>query len=111
MNETSSTNPVIEHTQKLIDATAKLHIGEPLFILRAQDVTAALMVETWVTAQQLLRSELEAMTPFHEAVQRVRVYLNIPRVETLMEDANEKERGALEIAKQMEQWPNRKIAD
>jgi len=111
MSETSNTNPAIEHTQRLMDATAKLDIGEPLFILRAQDVTAALMVETWVTAQQLLRSELDAMTPLHEAVQRVRVYLNIPRVETLMEDANEKERGALEIAKQMQQWPNWKIAD
>lgn len=83
----------------------------PVFTLKPQDITAALMVETWVAAQQLLRSELEAMTPLHEAVQRVRVYLNIPRVETLMEDANEKERGALEIARQMGAWPNRKIAD
>lgn len=106
-----SENPAIAHTQKLVDAVGKLHIGEPLFILRAQDVTAALMVETWVTAQQLLRSELDAMTPLHEAVQRVRVYLNIPRVDTLMEDATEKERGALEIAKQMAAWGPKKLAD
>lgn len=103
----------IEHTQRIVDATGKLKIGEPLFILRAQDATAGLLLEAWVAVQQLMRAELAEGRSLTEAVANARVYLGIPDIETLREagEVTEKELGALAIAKEMRNWPNRKLAD
>ena len=108
-----SENPAIDHTKLLMEATGKLDVGEPFFLLKARDITAALMVETWVTVQQLVRSELADGRSLTQAVANARVYLWIPQTDTLREagEVTEKELGALEIAKQMGQWPNRKLAD
>ena len=46
-----------------------------------------------------------------EAVENVRQFLRIPRAVTMLEWATKKEREALEIARAMTQWPNRRIAD
>lgn len=108
-----SENPEIKHTQRIVDATGKLHIGEPLFIIRAQDVTAGLLLEAWVAVQQLMRADLAEGRSLTEAVANARVYLGVPNIETLREagEVTEKELGALAIAKEMQNWPNRKLAD
>lgn len=67
----------------------KAHPNEPLFVLRGQDRTAAEVVRYWV-------------------------YLasgGVPHLFQLPKDLSEKHTGALKVAREMENWPDRKHPD
>lgn len=85
--------------------------GEPVFVLRGQDITAHLVVEAWVAIQQSIKQAMNDGATMVEAVENARFLHRIPRM--IYQDPNltEKERGALEIAREMMRWNNRKLAD
>lgn len=68
-------------TPGIFDCLKKLHPGEPYFVLRAQDSTAATLVRIWAA-----RAEEEGCNPGKVAEAR-------------------------ELAKAMEAWPQRKLPD
>jgi hypothetical protein len=85
--------------------------GEPTFTLRAQDITAHLLVELWVEIQREITVSMEDGMTLTEAVENARYAHRIPRMIFQPEGLSAKLRGALEIAKAMMGWPNRKLAD
>lgn len=86
--------------------------GEATFTLRAQDITAHVVVEFWATFQQTVKEIMNDGATMVEAVEEARGRHRVPRLAMMPECAsNEKERGALAIARAMMGWNNRKLAD
>ena len=90
---------------------AKAH-GEPIFVLRAQDVTADLVVDFWAIVQVRVREHMDHGHTMQRAVQLVREYffldsVNSPRYPTGIAKLDT----AVTKAEAMRQWPNRKLAD
>lgn len=85
--------------------------GEPTFLLRAQDISAHLAVELWISAQRTIKSMMDDGATMTEAVEHVREYHKIPRLAVLGPSLNDKEMGARSIASAMMQWNKRKLAD
>jgi type II secretory pathway component PulF len=85
--------------------------GEPTFTLRAQDISAHLVVEFWAAIQQAIRNLMDNGATMTEAVEYVRSYHNVPRLAAMTEGMSEKDREALSIASAMMQWNKRKLAD
>lgn len=85
--------------------------GEATFTLRAQDISAHLCVEFWVAAQRAIRDLMDAGATMTEAVESVREYHKVPRLTMVGESLTEKDRGALDIARAMMGFNNRKLAD
>lgn len=84
---------------------------QPIFTLKGQDITAHLVVEFWVVVQQRMRELLDAGCTLTESVETIRAVYMIPRSVTLIAGANEKETGAIEIARAMMGVERRKLAD
>lgn len=85
--------------------------GEPTFTLRAQDITSHLVVEAWVAIQQTVREAMNDGATLVEVVENARLLHRIPRMLYQDTTLTEKEKGALEIAREMMRWPTRKQAD
>ena len=86
-------------------------LGEPVFSVRAQDITSHLLVEAWVAIQQSVRQAMDDGASMVEAVEDARYLHRIPRMIYEDKTLTEKERGALEIARAMMGWGRRKLAD
>lgn len=82
--------------------------GQPTFTLIAQDITADLVVDFWIKAQQKVREHMDAGLTMTQAVKAVRSYYFL-EPDVPADDA--KLSGACAIAEAMSRWPNRKIAD
>jgi hypothetical protein len=104
-------NQGIEKAIGMIEAMGKVKPGETVFVLRAQDITAHVVVEAWVAIQQSIKQAMDDGATMTEAIENARQIMRVPRVVTMLEEATEKERGALEIAQTMMRWDNRKLAD
>lgn len=88
-----------------VKATAK---GEPTFTIRAQDVTAPLVIDFWIKVVQKVREHVKAGLTPEQAVKTVRAYYFLePHV--LLEDAKLAE--ACELAGKMENWKHRRLPD
>lgn len=103
MDETAKQEPTCYEK-----ATAK---GEPVFVLRASDISSPLVVTFWVTVQQRLKMLMDSGATMTEALEAIRVADMIPSLSIMPAVMPDKEGSALEIAKQMQDWPTRKLAD
>lgn len=104
--QTESATPVDVDYSTFAKAKEK---GEETFTLRAQDISADLLVDLWVDVQQELDQAIgNGMTP-EEAMQLIRFNyaLKLPLAPT----GNEKLDQARQIAERMRQHKDRKVAD
>ena len=106
--QTESATPIVEQATDYDCFTKAKKNGEPTFTLRAQDVTADLVVDFWVKIQQKVREHMNAGLTKMQAVQAVRSYYFL---ETYVPASDVKLSGACRIAGEMEKWPARKLAD
>lgn len=92
------------------DCYDKAAPDEPVFTLRAQDVTADLAVEFWVRVNACLRERLQQGATI--AAARAELKLLLGRELPLNCDVLDAKLGeALACAAEMVSWPNRKLAD
>lgn len=108
--QTTSSTPIIDLDTDCF-TKAKAH-GEPTFTLRAQDITADLVVDFWTIVQIRVRENMNAGLTMVQAVQAVRSYyflesINSPRYPT----GDIKLDTAVMKAEVMRQFKNRKLAD
>lgn len=81
---------------------------EPIFVLRAQDITADILVELWAELQEEIRNMVrDGMTP-EEAAGTIRRQYGLVGREGV-DDPKLLE--AYDLAAKMQRWPNRKVAD
>lgn len=104
-------SPLIEEAASMTAYEKAMVTGEPVFVLRGQDISAPLVVEFWAAVQQTIRDLMDAGATMSEAVESARAYHKIPRLTHLGESLIAKERGAVAIARAMLRWHNRKVAD
>lgn len=85
--------------------------GEATFRLRAQDITADLLVDLWIMVQIRLKAE-QRQHSLAEGVENVRNYFGVPRYPSaLFTEEHAKLKGAAEIAEAMRLHSPRKLAD
>lgn len=84
---------------------------EPKFCLRAQDISADLCVDFWISAQLEVRQRIDDGMTVQEAVDTVRREYRIAPWSTFAAMEDQKINGAMMIAKAMRAFPNRKVAD
>ena len=81
----------------------------PRFVLKAQDITAPIVVRFWVRVQEKLRLFMDAGLTMEEAASQVEKYYFL---ETIEPTGDRKIAGALAIANEMDAWPGvKKVAD
>lgn len=90
--------------------------GEPTFTLRAQDVTAPVLVRAWALIQIHVGIDVDNGFTVEAAVQRIEellgIALSLPDgVEAEQLANNPKIEQAMVTAQAMQQWPNRKVPD
>lgn len=85
--------------------------GEPVFLLRAQDITADLVVDFWTILNGRLNEMVKGlgMTPA-DAVERLREVHHIPYPFEGLTNV-EKHKTAVKISKAMRAFAGRKVAD
>lgn len=81
---------------------------EPVFVLRAQDITAPVVVLFWAKLQERIRARMDAGLTMEQGVneERRHYFLDDEPVYT-----DPKLDGAVRVAEEMATWPNRKLAD
>lgn len=84
--------------------------GEPVFLLRAQDITADLVVDFWVLVNGKLQELMKLGMTKEEAVERLRQVHHIPYPYEGLTNV-EKHQSAVRIAKMMRGHQDRKVAD
>lgn len=109
--QTESHTDVQETDDRTCYEKAKAN-GEATFTLRAQDITADIVVDFWTIVQIRVKEYMDAGLSLDRAVQAVREYfflesVNSPRYPT----GNVKLDTAARLADVMRQWPARKMAD
>ncbi len=82
---------------------------EPTFTLRAQDLTADLVIDFWILVQLRVRHAVKQGTPVAVAIEDARKKLGIPAYPPIL--GVEKLDGAARIATAMTEWTGRKLAD
>lgn len=111
---------VIEHVEAFLGSMGcygKAKKGEPVFTLLGRDLTAEITVDFWVMAQLWVRQKLKEGWTQENAVAALKARLGdvFPLTErlTLEPGTNlmQKIGGAARIAHQMEDWPDRKLAE
>lgn len=85
--------------------------GEKTFTLRAQDISADLCVDFWISVQLEIRQWIEDGMTVQDAVDRVRRDYRVAPWSTFDVVMDQKINGAMMIAKAMRASPNRKVAD
>lgn len=84
-------------------------VEQPTFTLKAQDISADLVVDFWIVINGRIKELIKAGMALPVAVQYMRnVYHLPPLIAGLLTD--EKERSALRIADAMRAYPYRKVA-
>jgi len=106
--QTESATPIVEQATDYNCFTKAKRNGEPTFTLRAQDVTADLVVDFWVKVQQKVREHMHAGLTMMQAVQAVRTYYFL---EPDVPASDVKLSGACQIAGEMEKFSARRLAD
>jgi hypothetical protein len=106
-------NPDDPDTKREQTCYEKAHAhGEATFTLRAQDITADLVLDFWISAQLEVRQAMDDGLTLVEAIAHVRTVYQIARWSFFIgEQAAPKLQGAARIGKAMAQWPNRKLVD
>lgn len=89
----------------------KMDPAQPCFLLKAQDITAPLIVTYWVTVQQRMQMLMDAGSTMAEALEAIRIADMVPSLAIMPAVMPDKLGSALSIAKEMQNWPNRKLAD
>lgn len=84
--------------------------GEVTFTLRAQDITADLLVDLWAMIQYQMRERIRVNheNP-HDAVNSLRTSYGM--LLPMLLEGDRKILQALSIAEKMRAWPNRRLAD
>jgi len=85
--------------------------GEPTFTLRAQDISADLVIDFWIAVQLEIRQRIDDGMTVQEAVDTTRRGYRVAPWSTFDAMTDQKINGAMMIAKAMRAFPNRKIAD
>jgi hypothetical protein len=86
--------------------------GEPVFVIRAQDITAHLVVDFWVAVNAYMQEKVKEGQSMVFAIERARQLHGVPRASSYgMNDLNPKLNSALDISRAMMRWDNRKLAD
>lgn len=83
--------------------------GEPTFTLRAQDLTADLVIDFWILVQLRVRHAVKQGTPVAVAIEEARRKFGIPVYPPIL--GVEKLDGAARIATAMTEYQTRKLAD
>lgn len=82
-----------KYQSRIQDSEGKIPVEEPVFLLRAQDVTAADTVRFWVKQQRKLLKNAKNLSPEAKAARRRKIEL------------------AAAHAHRMDDWPHKKTAD
>ena len=86
--------------------------GEPVFVIRAQDITAHLCVDFWVAVNAYMQEKVNEGQSLIYAIERARELHGVPRSSSYgMNDLNPKLNSALEISRAMMRWGDRRLAD
>ena len=83
--------------------------GYPVFLVVAPDVMGALTVDAWIKINLMMRSFNATKLTLKQAADATRSYFDIPRYRDGFDDP--KLDGAATIARAMDAWPSKKIAD
>lgn len=105
--QTESNTPATPDTDLSCFEKARAN-GESTFTLRAQDITAPLVVDFWIAVQDKMKAFLSTGLSLEAAEKATRAYyfLDRPVVNT-----DRKLTQACALAGAMGKWPNRRLAD
>lgn len=102
-----------EYKVFVMSVDAWMMSGEPIFLIRAQDITAPSIVHLWSDANQYLRENMERGVSQKETLRVIE-----ERLSNVFQDLGEEKRtddkimGARRIAVKMDEWTGtKKIAD
>lgn len=85
--------------------------AEPVFVLKARDLTADLIVDCWIAAQVDLRQALDDGLTIPEALAKIRRDFRLAPWSQFTGLDDPKLAGAAKIGQAMGLWPTRKVAD
>ena len=85
------------------------HAGYPIFTIIAPDITASLTVDAWIKINLMMQSFNGTGLKIEQAEAATRSYFNIPRYHAGFDEY--KLDGAATIARAMDAWPVKKLAD
>ena len=83
--------------------------GYPIFMLIAPDITASLTVDAWIKINLMMQSFNGTGLKIEQAEAAARSYFDVPRYHPGFDEA--KLDGAATIARAMDAWPVKKLAD
>lgn len=107
--QTESHTPLPLPTEAEICYAKAMMNNEPVFVLRAQDITAPVAVKFWAKVQLKLREFIDTGMSTGEAVRQVEKYYFLEEEGAYTDPKLD---GAIVIAEAMENWAgNKKVAD